>query len=477
MNELGHGALWLALLAAILAAGCAASGGAFRRSSLVGRAGQLFTVAALLLSTSVVALIRSLLVSDFSLRYVASVSSLNLQALYKLVGLWAGPPGTLLLWATLLAVMTAIAMRQLVRRAPALVASVGATLGAVLIFSIVLCALQANPFDLLSPAPEEGLGLSPLLQTAAAALVTPLLLVGMSCASVGITIAAVALFQHQELGDCLGAVRVWGAGALVALAAGLTVGASTPVAALESGAGTSGALSIAALVFAFLALWVVLAGSARSASRLAIIVGVALFGLIAAASLLRVARDASLRDGETISVRDAFRREWTFASQGLSRFRRPPNQYVRSVSVAPRVGGARRPLITAEQRDYVNSVDQSLFEPAYFAGTQSGFLQDVRFTIVELQGGAVKVQLAFLPLLSWRWPALLLVVIGALSTLVRRPTPRVVADAAADPAALDDAAEAAVHHWRQKQVLCGACGAPTDTGARYCTECGRRLDG
>ena len=115
---------------------------------------------------------------------------------------------------------------------------------------------------------------------------------------------------------------------------------------------------------------------------------------------LRTTAELPLRDGQRGALRDRFGRTWSFASQGTSRFERPPNQYVLAFSVAPQLSGKRLPLLTAEQREYVDGRGESRGEPMMVAGYASGLLVDAQLALLDVGPGGAVVRLTLWPLRS-----------------------------------------------------------------------------
>ncbi|ADG83125.1 cytochrome c assembly protein [Thermincola ferriacetica] len=117
---------------------------------------------ALLTTIASLALLYSLAVSDFSIKYVYSYTSTDLPLFYKLSAWWAGNEGSLLLWVWVLAIYAAIVVRadKLKEMTPwvAIIMMINAA------FFLFMMAFVTNPFEKLAFAPAEGQGLNPMLQ-------------------------------------------------------------------------------------------------------------------------------------------------------------------------------------------------------------------------------------------------------------------------------------------------------------------------
>lgn len=124
-------------------------------------------VAAILLLTTIasVVLFYFLATSDFSIKYVYDYTSKNLPILYKLSAFWAGNAGSLLLWAWLLAIYTAV-VTFLTRGQEENIPYVNTILVLNNLFFLILLVFIANPFTKIpgGMSPVEGKGLNPMLQ-------------------------------------------------------------------------------------------------------------------------------------------------------------------------------------------------------------------------------------------------------------------------------------------------------------------------
>jgi cytochrome c-type biogenesis protein CcmF len=165
-GPIGHITVLLALLCAGAGAVIAYLGGrpGGERFLLAGRRAAFAMAAfvAVAFATMEIALIRH----DFSVSYVAQVGSRETPLFYTVISLWSALEGSILLWALILSVYTALVARSIGRTAPVgrdTAFSLG-TLLVVNVFFLVLIAFPANPFETLSPVPANGPGPNPLLQ-------------------------------------------------------------------------------------------------------------------------------------------------------------------------------------------------------------------------------------------------------------------------------------------------------------------------
>lgn len=100
----------------------------------------------------------ALAVGDMRLRYVASWASAATPLPYRLGAVWAGPSGSLLVWASILALGASLGVAALPRRSA--VRAWSAALLALLTLAVLLMAgFDTNPFLKLTAIPDDGRGL------------------------------------------------------------------------------------------------------------------------------------------------------------------------------------------------------------------------------------------------------------------------------------------------------------------------------
>src|SRR3989449_11556336 len=97
-------------------------------------------------------LLRALLRHDFTLEYVAAYSSSSLPTQYTVAALWGGQKGSLLFWAFMLSLFTAIVQIQNRDRNRALMPYVTATLMTIAFFFLALLTFVTDPFERLPVA-------------------------------------------------------------------------------------------------------------------------------------------------------------------------------------------------------------------------------------------------------------------------------------------------------------------------------------
>lgn len=217
-GETGRLALWLSVLFAawvVVAEGVAARVGRedLRRSAWRGLIASVASA-----TVALAALIAGLATHDLTIRFVADTSSLLVPSRYLPGSLLGAPGGALVAFGALAGWAGVIAAG---RSATMQMRIVIAVLVAV---PLALSGIVAQPFALHFGSSADGAGLSPDLQRGAAVLAAVSLLAGCVCAAGGL-LTTLAAIGRGALDDAWSArVRVWNAGAFVALLVGAVAG-------------------------------------------------------------------------------------------------------------------------------------------------------------------------------------------------------------------------------------------------------------
>ncbi|ETW11214.1 cytochrome c-type biogenesis protein CcmF [Roseivivax marinus] len=178
----------------------------------------------LFLAIAFAALIRSFVVSDFTVRNVVENSHSMKPMLFKIAGTWGSHEGSLLLWVLILAIFgAAVALfgNNIPDRLRARTLSVQAWIS-VGFLSFLL--LTSNPFERVFPAPQDGNDLNPLLQDVGLAMHPPLLYIGYVGFSIVFSFAVAALLEGRVDAAWARWVRPWTLAAWVSLTAGIALG-------------------------------------------------------------------------------------------------------------------------------------------------------------------------------------------------------------------------------------------------------------
>ncbi|MBI2080365.1 MAG: heme lyase CcmF/NrfE family subunit [candidate division NC10 bacterium] len=221
---LGHFTLIVALLVTCYGAAAFVVGTRRRLPPLVASAERSVLVSFGLVTLALLVMEYALVTSDFSIRYVAGVSTRASPVRYKIAGLWGNLEGSILLWEWLQVFFIGLAVWRFRRRPHPLAPYALAVLLTISAFFLFLLAVLANPFQQHAPVPPDGRGLNPLLEVTDM-LVHPLLLYhGYVGFSVPFAFAIAALLTGRLENDWLTLTRRWTVLAWLFLTAGILYG-------------------------------------------------------------------------------------------------------------------------------------------------------------------------------------------------------------------------------------------------------------
>jgi cytochrome c-type biogenesis protein CcmF len=225
-SSLGSAALALAFFTTLCAVGMALAGARGERRWVDVSRRAIYTLCALL--TLCVVLIEIAFISDdFSLSIVQEHSSIETPTFYKLAAMWSSQEGSLLLWAWVLSIASSAALyatrdklREVVPYATAVLAGVAGFFTGLLLFG-----KGVDPFATLSPAPVDGVGLTPLLQHPSMMIHPPMLYSGYVAFTIPFAFAIGALVTRRLDAAWIRATRRFALIAWAFLGLGLLLGA------------------------------------------------------------------------------------------------------------------------------------------------------------------------------------------------------------------------------------------------------------
>ncbi|MEX2447288.1 MAG: cytochrome c-type biogenesis CcmF C-terminal domain-containing protein [Solirubrobacterales bacterium] len=164
---------------------------------------------------------------DFSFDVVQQHSSIATPTFYKLTAMWSSQEGSLLLWAWLLSVASAVALYATRSKLREIVPYATAALAAIAAFftGLMLFAGGVNPFAALDPAPLDGVGLNPLLQHPSMMIHPPMLYAGYVAFTIPFAFAIGALLTRRLDAAWIRSTRRFALIAWAFLGLGLLLGA------------------------------------------------------------------------------------------------------------------------------------------------------------------------------------------------------------------------------------------------------------
>jgi cytochrome c biogenesis factor len=183
----------------------------------------------------------------------------------------------------------------------------------------------------------------------------------------------------------------------------------------------------------------------------------------------------TLADGQSFTVEDPFGREWTFTSDGISRFG-PPTRDVVVVAVIPQEAGRARPLLTSERREFYDLRGDPSHLPSTEAGILTTLRQDVRLELLGTRGDVAALRIGFHPLVVWVWIGGVVSALGGLIVMwpAGRGAPSAVTPAL-ETGYVERMAEELIARARARVPECPECGPRPEPDALHCSDCGRAL--
>ena len=124
--------------------------------------------------------------------------------------------------------------------------------------------------------------------------------------------------------------------------------------------------------------------------------------------------DLNLNAGDSKTVTDAWGHNWTFVSQGISRYN-VLNREVTAIALDVTRDGKHAGVITSEKRQHVDSRGAPTFEPSTEVGIMGSFKQDVYVVLAGVRGANdAEIRVTFNPLVRWVWLGGALMALGGL---------------------------------------------------------------
>ncbi|WP_428938349.1 heme lyase CcmF/NrfE family subunit [Fontivita pretiosa] len=234
---IGNFSLAAAVLVSLLALFTALAAARFESASLLRWSKSLLVALFGVFTVGSIALSIALVNCEFAFDYVARYTERALPFGYKLAAFWAGQEGSLLLWAWLLAGMSALCGLTLKqqqagpsgspsRQSPILEhATVLATLSIVCGFFAFLMLFAANPFKVSDVIPADGHGLNPMLQDPGMIAHPPTLFLGYAGYTIPFALLVGALLAGRRDNEWLAPVRRWAVFSWLLLSIGILLGA------------------------------------------------------------------------------------------------------------------------------------------------------------------------------------------------------------------------------------------------------------
>ncbi|MEA2374512.1 MAG: cytochrome c-type biosis protein CcmF [Thermoleophilaceae bacterium] len=225
-GAVGDACLVIGLICALYAAGAGVYGAVTGRREFVTSARRAMYCLAGLLAVAMIMLESAYLRTDLSYKLVAQNSSTDTPTFYKVTAMWSSQEGSLLLWAFLLSVYSAVVLLATRRTLRDIVPWATAVLAGVATFFLsLMLVFGQDPFAQFAHPMARGNGLEPLLRNPAMAIHPPMLYAGYVGFSIPFAFAVGALITRRTDADWIRATRRFALIAWTFLGCGVLLGA------------------------------------------------------------------------------------------------------------------------------------------------------------------------------------------------------------------------------------------------------------
>jgi cytochrome c-type biogenesis protein CcmF len=225
LASFGAASLLTALATAAFTTGAATVGLRAGRPRLVRASRRALMATAFFMSLAFGTLLAALLRDDFSLQYVAAVSSREMETPMKWAALWSSQRGSLLYWTWMMSLFMAAFAWLTLPRIPWGAPHATAVCGAILVAFIAALVFLASPFEVSAVTPADGVGLNPLLVDKGMLIHPPFLLGGLVSTSIPFVMGAAALLSARIDNAWIRSVRHWALLSWLILSVGNFLGA------------------------------------------------------------------------------------------------------------------------------------------------------------------------------------------------------------------------------------------------------------
>ena len=185
---------------------------------------SLIALQSFLILLSFIILLFAFVKSDFSNLAVYYNSHTTKPLFYKISGTWGNHEGSLLLWLLVLSLFTIIFFIKTKKLSNSFRYLTIFFQQIIILGFLLFIIFTSNPFQLIQPIPNEGLGLNPILQDPALAIHPPILYLGYVGSSIIFSSSLAALVCNYVNKDWAGDVKKWTLISWVFLTVGIMLG-------------------------------------------------------------------------------------------------------------------------------------------------------------------------------------------------------------------------------------------------------------
>lgn len=181
-------------------------------------------ITSIFIAASFFILAYAFLIDDFSLRYVANNSNINLENVYKFSAVWGAHEGSILLWVFVMSIWCSLIAIFSKSMPKTLIVDMLSIMGLLLLFFLIFILFSSNPFDRVFPVPLNGRDLNPLLQDPGLIIHPPMLYIGYVGTSVPFVFAISVLLHGSINIEWISWLRKWVISSWMFLTIGISLG-------------------------------------------------------------------------------------------------------------------------------------------------------------------------------------------------------------------------------------------------------------
>ncbi|RME98159.1 MAG: heme lyase CcmF/NrfE family subunit, partial [Chloroflexi bacterium] len=224
MPNIGYVAMALALALALYATVVSVIGARRRIPELVTSSRNAAFGVTGFLTLAVIIIEYLLITGHYQTKYVFEVSNRAAPLFYRVTALWGGQDGSLLFWAWLMSIFSALVLLKKWGSMRVMMPYVIAVTQITVAFFVMLVVFVANPFEQLDFFPPDGSGLNPLLRHFGMVIHPPVLYIGFVSFVIPYAFAVAALITKQTSDLWIRTTRRWSLVGWLFLSLGILLG-------------------------------------------------------------------------------------------------------------------------------------------------------------------------------------------------------------------------------------------------------------
>lgn len=223
--DIGNFSLILSLVLAVYIACSLILGQSLSVNVLIASGRSALYAVPFLVAIATFALVYAFVNNDFSVKYVAENSNLEMPRVYTWVAFYAGNAGSLLFICLVFSILAIVVSNHVFKRAPLIASYSIGTMIAILTFFLAVTAFLAEPFARLANVPLNGEGINPLLVHFGMFVHPPMQMAGLIAVCIPFSLGIGAMLAGKNgIDTWIDVGRFWGMLSWCVLTIGLILG-------------------------------------------------------------------------------------------------------------------------------------------------------------------------------------------------------------------------------------------------------------